>query len=499
MLLHKYNKLTLRITGIVFWGMVLVGLLLSFILLQGREEDIYQQNKGNAGNVFHLLEIFLRSNKLPYESEEFSRDFIHKANSIQEDNFQSIKFIAGDVEITTGEIKNSYYSFSYIRYDPLIKKNSIIKIYFKSIDDEVSRQRKITIIVIGLVVTLFGLILQKILQKIITVPLWKMLDDAILFAEGNEFVRFNENRNDEFGFLAKFINGALEAVFKEKERNFVTLQSITDSVITVDSDGLIQYLNPAGEKLFESSSKDLEGKHVNDILKLIEENTLEKIPNPFQASIQTKSPQILTGHTAILRENGKKVSVEVSSAPMYSQNNKIMGAVIVIQDVSKNRKLTRQLSYQASHDSLTGLYNRRKFEEKLSQVIQETDAGQVHNLIYMDLDQFKIVNDTCGHMAGDELLRQLAGIINTNLRKGDTFARLGGDEFGMLLENCNIENALDIAEKLRVLIKEYRFSWHDRSFEIGSSFGIATITSEEKNISKIMSAADLACYAAKES
>jgi diguanylate cyclase (GGDEF)-like protein len=172
----------------------------------------------------------------------------------------------------------------------------------------------------------------------------------------------------------------------------------------------------------------------------------------------------------------------------------------VIQDVSHTRRLTRQLSYQASHDMLTGLFNRRKFEEHLEEVLLNViPENRLHSLCYLDLDQFKVVNDTCGHIAGDELLQQLPGLFNSVLRTGDVIARLGGDEFGILLENCGIAKAATIAETLRQTIKDFRFIWQDKAFEIGVSVGVVAITPENCNMASIMSSADLACYAAKDS
>jgi diguanylate cyclase (GGDEF)-like protein len=171
---------------------------------------------------------------------------------------------------------------------------------------------------------------------------------------------------------------------------------------------------------------------------------------------------------------------------------------MVCQDVSQARKFALQLSYQASHDALTGLYNRLKFEEHLNQLLANAEAHVQHALLYLDLDQFKIVNDTCGHMAGDELLRQLATELQDCIRRGDILARLGGDEFGVLLENCDLQRATGIADKMRQEVKEFRFAWHDKIFEIGVSIGVVGITADNLNAANILSAADLACYAAKD-
>lgn len=160
---------------------------------------------------------------------------------------------------------------------------------------------------------------------------------------------------------------------------------------------------------------------------------------------------------------------------------------------------TSRLSYQASHDALTGLPNRREFEVRMERALKGArDLNEVHTLCYLDLDQFKIVNDTSGHVAGDELLRQLATLLQARLRDRDTLARLGGDEFGVLLQNCSLQQAQPIAELLRQLVKDFRFVWHDKSFAIGVSIGLVPITAESDGLSSLLSYADAACYAAKD-
>lgn len=203
-------------------------------------------------------------------------------------------------------------------------------------------------------------------------------------------------------------------------------------------------------------------------------------------------------HLSLITYDESVVSIEASIAPMKSDTGDLMGAVIVIQDVSHTRRLTKQLSYQASHDLLTGLYNRRKFEECLEEILLNVRAeDRHHSLFYMDLDNFKIVNDTCGHVAGDELLKQLPTLLNGVLRSGDIIARLGGDEFGVILENCGVEQATGIADKVRQKIKDYRFIWDDKTFEIGVSIGVLGINIDNAEMSQVLSSADIACYAAK--
>ena len=193
------------------------------------------------------------------------------------------------------------------------------------------------------------------------------------------------------------------------------------------------------------------------------------------------------------------IPIEATTAPMRNGEGEVIGAVMVFQDVSQQRRMSRQLSYQASHDMLTGLYNRRMFEEQVETVLLNVlSEDRHHAMCYVDLDQFKIVNDTCGHIAGDELLRQLAELFKSCIREGDILARLGGDEFGLLLENCELKKAAQVAEKLRQSVKNYRFVWQDHSFELGASIGVAGINADNMDLASILAAADMACYAAKD-
>ena len=174
---------------------------------------------------------------------------------------------------------------------------------------------------------------------------------------------------------------------------------------------------------------------------------------------------------------------------------------MVFHDVSQERRLQRALAYQATHDALTGLINRREFEARLGDALQgarDSDSLR-HVLLYLDLDQFKVVNDTCGHEAGDRLLKQVTSVVQTRIRTTDMLARLGGDEFGVLLHDCTLDTAHRIAEGLRQAIRDYRFIWQERVLKVGVSIGIAEITGESETGASVMSAADVACYSAKDS
>ncbi len=177
----------------------------------------------------------------------------------------------------------------------------------------------------------------------------------------------------------------------------------------------------------------------------------------------------------------------------------MIGAVIVFHDVTKERRLKRALSYQASHDALTGLINRREFDNRLHAAVLSAQRGEgTYALLYIDLDQFKVVNDTCGHQAGDRLLRDVTGLLQSRVRASDTIARLGGDEFGVLLDGCTVEQSTRIADGVRQAIRDYRFMWGATMLSVGASVGVVQITAETESVANVMSAADIACYAAKD-
>jgi diguanylate cyclase (GGDEF)-like protein/PAS domain S-box-containing protein len=291
------------------------------------------------------------------------------------------------------------------------------------------------------------------------------------------------------------------AVFQAKERAQVTLQSIGDAVITTDAEGRIDSMNPVAESLTGWESREAQGRKIGEVLTVINDMTREPSESPLVRCLREGQVLGLSEHTVLVSKRGQEIAIQDSAAPIRDRAGNLIGAVMVFHDVSKERRLHRALHYQASHDALTGLINRREFENRLTaaleQAKQETQAR--HALLYLDLDQFKLVNDTCGHPAGDQLLKQITGMLQSRIRAGDTLARLGGDEFGILLHDCDLDQALRVAEPLRQAIRDFRFIWQDGVLAVGVSIGIVQITSETASVASLMSAADVACYTAKDS
>jgi diguanylate cyclase (GGDEF)-like protein/PAS domain S-box-containing protein len=290
-----------------------------------------------------------------------------------------------------------------------------------------------------------------------------------------------------------------QARFNEKEKILVTLKSIGDGVITTDTDGRIELLNPVAERLTGWDAHDAIGLQLDEVFKIRNEITNRLIENPVTKCLATGKIVTLANHTNLQSKDGTLYPIEDSAAPIKDKSGEIIGVILVFHDVSGTRHMARQMAYQARHDSLTGLVNRGEFETRLVHAIETAQReNRTHALLYMDLDQFKIVNDTCGHFAGDELLRSLTVLLKQEIRDTDTLARLGGDEFGVLLENCSQDRAIVAAEKLRTVVQDFRFEWAERIFEIGISIGLVQIDKDSIQLSDILSAADVACYIAKE-
>ncbi len=310
------------------------------------------------------------------------------------------------------------------------------------------------------------------------------------------------HRNTEKELLAAKQMAEEHARSAELQKNFsqLTLQSIIDGVITTDFSGNVTSMNPMAEQLTGWSMDEAIGTPISSIMHILDEATRERIENPI-ANIENRSVLDETVSAILIQnDSGIETPVEYIAAPMQSNDSSIIGIVIIIHDESVQRSLNRQLTFQATHDSLTGLINRYELERKLKNILSSPPSESVHNsLCYLDLDQFKLVNDTCGHMAGDELLKQITIMLQERVRNRDSFARLGGDEFGLLLENCDVEQAHSVAEDMIETVKQFNFAWDDYNFTVSASIGIVDITADIHTSAELLSRADSACYMAKES
>ena len=287
---------------------------------------------------------------------------------------------------------------------------------------------------------------------------------------------------------------------RSKRQAQYTLESISEGVITTDNDGRIDYMNLAAEALIGTNRDDAAGHRVGELFTLVDDADHRPLGDPVERCLAMRR-RVNMGRRAVMisQETDAEHSVEITASPIRGAGNSISGAVVVFHDVSELRGLTRKMSYQATHDPLTGMINRREFERRLDEAMDSAHSEEaVHILFYMDLDRFKAVNDSCGHQAGDHMLREVALLIKEHVRDSDFVGRLGGDEFGALLIGCPIDKSRQIANDICNAIADYRFVWKDKIFNIGISIGLVEISHASGSIQDVISAADSACYVAKQ-
>lgn len=291
----------------------------------------------------------------------------------------------------------------------------------------------------------------------------------------------------------------VRALRAEKERAQITLASIGDAVISTNAYGQVDYMNPAAERLVGRTLQQATGLSLGSLFRILDEETgqqrdgqIEQILNGYNLAANTR-PQVLERH------DSTSVAISMVGTPV-TKEGVIAGAVLVLHDMTSEKKYIARLSWQASHDSLTKLANRREFEHRLEKTLQRLEQAESgpHALMYLDLDQFKIINDTCGHAAGDKLLCEVSASLQKHLRIDDLLARLGGDEFAVLLEDGDIEHAAIVAERLRQAVQDMHFVWNERSFTITASIGLVQMTQGRATKDETLRTADLACYLAKE-
>jgi len=282
--------------------------------------------------------------------------------------------------------------------------------------------------------------------------------------------------------------------------HLLTLDCLTEAVITTDVAGLITYANPAAEQLIGSAASQLLGRTLANVVGLVDETDRAGLIDPVRLALRGSASAGVARRALLMsRADFSERSIELSAAPLRQDDSELAGAVVLLRDVTDLRGLARQMSYQATHDGLTGLVNRGELERRLKDAIDSGHRGQgPHLLCYLDLDGFKLVNDTSGsHLAGDSVLREIAKLLRAAVRDSDTVARLGGDEFCLLLTGCPLEKGRQIAEDLCREVAQHRFTWRERIFNIGVSIGLLEICRESGTVEEALAAADSACYIAK--
>ena len=290
-----------------------------------------------------------------------------------------------------------------------------------------------------------------------------------------------------------------EELAEQHELLRVTLQSIGDAVITTDRHGRVTWLNPVAERLTGWRNAEAKGHAVGRVFHVVGEETKSPTENPVTACLQQGTTAGRSRQALLISRHGEQFGIEDSASPIRNEVGEIFGVVLVFRDVTEQRRLSGEMTYRATHDALSGLLNRSEFETRLQRLLTTAhEERSEHALMYIDLDQFKLVNDACGHSIGDRLLRHAARLLRESVRARDTVARLGGDEFALILEHCSAEQAQRVAHSICERMEEFRFVHDDKRFRIGASIGLVPVDHRWSTAAAVMQAADTACYAAKE-
>ena len=288
-----------------------------------------------------------------------------------------------------------------------------------------------------------------------------------------------------------------DELFVQKERLEVTLNSVEDAVISADSGMLVTYLNPSAERILACSAHIAIGRPVHDFVRLIHVSTGEFLPLSFEEVFGTGATDVDDSDLELLRD-GSNIAVTYTAAPMHTSEGQLMGGVLTLRDVTAERRMAQRLSWEATHDHLTGLINRREFAVRLENAVLVSKSSHLtHAVCFMDLDRFKIINDSAGHAAGDEFLKSMTQLFRSRIRATDHLARLGGDEFALLLEGCPSERARAVLDDLIAAVDDFRFEFNGKIFTAGISIGLVMVNGEY-DCDEILHMADTACYHAKE-
>lgn len=511
-------SLPLKITVTVYWVLMLAGIVLAPFVLRDSERSLMRERERLADLVAYRLNRLLYENpaitveQLRTELTALARDQGVAAVTVYH---HGRTVPVGRAEHDADPIRRPLH----LHHEPVAKEHAEVVLYPPNLQRAIVKQRKDVLVGMSAGFFAFGVFLTWLLRRMVTRPVIEMVGTAQAIVGGRRELRFRSERRDEFGYLAKFVNDALDqsdadrvqleralerahqseaALYEEKERLRVMLSSIGDGVIATDETGAVRYINPIGETLSGWRADEARGRPIAEVLPLIDEQSREPLEAPVYACLRQGVVIELSERAVLVRRDGSEIAIADSAAPIRGHDAKAIGVVMVFRDVGRERELTQQLSYQATHDELTGLANRREFEQQLQRLVVRAQHEHSHHaLCYIDLDQFKIVNDTCGHIAGDELLRQISDLLRLHVRSSDLVGRLGGDEFAVLLYGCPPERAKDIAETLRQAISAFQFIWERHRFDVGASIGLVAINDQNENMVEVLSAADVACYEAK--
>ncbi|NEO87082.1 MAG: diguanylate cyclase, partial [Spirulina sp. SIO3F2] len=325
----------------------------------------------------------------------------------------------------------------------------------------------------------------------------ELLNRAIYYAIERKHI--TEALNSTKDNLEQEVQNQTAELRHAKELAQTTLQSIGEAVITTDAHGYVEMLNPVAERLTGWCLTHAQAQPLDRVFRVVDEQTREPMTDLINTVLLRQDAVEYPNLLLFDKDEVREIAVEVSISPIRNSQKDMQGLVLVCRNVTPARRLTQQLQWQADHDALTNLINRSAFERHLSVALEQvkSKAATTDVLCYLDLDQFKIVNDTCGHAAGDDLLRRVATVLQQDLETDDCLARLGGDEFGVLLRGCSLAQGEQLAQKMVERIRAIRFTHGDRIFQIGASIGVMALDGQLEDVTLLLQTADTAMYVAK--
>ncbi|MCW8930229.1 MAG: EAL domain-containing protein [Gammaproteobacteria bacterium] len=468
------------------------------------------------------------------------RNSNNKADTIE---LEAIDFFRNNDEITerfvpyTNESGESFYHFS----QPIIIKPRCMKCHGKKEDApesiqkryntsynynigdlrglmsiklpaQIIQQRTSELLVRNIIIHLLGLIISFILlalllNRTVLSRIKSLQAGSEKLAAGDYNTQIELKGHDELTTMGHSFNHMSQTIYKREQELTelndlmrMLLESTGEGIFGVDRSGTCTFVNHAAQEMFGYSLAELKGQSMHQLT-----HHSRKDGSYFPSEECSIYNAFVTGipscvdNEVFWRKDGTSFPVQYSAYPIRDDKQNIKGSVTLFRDVTESLAMTKKMNYMSSHDSLTSLLNRYSFEQRLTFALKSAKfEGIQHVVCYLDLDQFKVVNDTCGHLAGDEMLKLIAQLLQNSVRSNDTLARLGGDEFGLLLENCPLEHAQDIAHQICKSIKDFRFTWDEKIFSVSCSIGLSAISEDTQSVQSIMSTIDASCYIAKD-
>ena len=512
------TQLTLSIFAAILFVLGIATILSSYVQTKTIRNSIVDESRSAVGAMsqdFVRVVVFDRPDVAVDISNKLE-SFPHITNAIFYDEKQQALFAynreAGDhVSYQPTESQAVLVEDDYVHvYEPIeVQGTKFGSVYFRlstqRIKSEINEFYALVAVTIPVLLGISIFLVWR-LQKVLSAPILHLAEVVEHIGDTYDYnVVLSSTGNREVAILYKGFNRMINRIDRanrqlesEKALLDTTLDSIVDGVITTDANGRITFMNPSAEAVTGYPESEAVGRPIGETLRLLDERTRERVDLDYEACLEKGDIKRSPGSLVLEQKGGTLIHLKYTMARLHSAEEARSGIVLAIQDISEARAMSQKLTHQASHDTLTDLLNRRGFEQCIAGHIETMGEQQRHCLMYVDVDQFKVINEDCGHVAGDALLKRLSLLLPSVTRESDVLARLGGDEFGVLLiDNC-LSTAQRVAEKIRQVIQQEPFVWGEKKFSVTASIGMVEIDDSVLSHTELMRMADVACFTAKD-